>query len=44
MPRSAGDRYQCANCGATLVYEAPCPCSADMPHQEICCGEQMQPA
>jgi hypothetical protein len=44
MPRSAGDRYMCESCGAVLVYEQPCPCPPDMPHSEICCGEQMKPA
>jgi len=43
MPRQAGDRYTCAKCGATLVYETPCPCPPGMVHSEICCGEQMKP-
>ena len=42
MPRRAGERYRCEKCGATLVYEKPCPCPPDMPHSEICCGKQMQ--
>lgn len=42
MPRQAGDRYVCEKCGAQLVYEKPCPCPEDMPHSEICCGEQMK--
>jgi hypothetical protein len=42
MPRRAGDRYTCEKCGATLVYETPCPCPPGMPHSEICCGEQMK--
>lgn len=42
MARSTGDRYVCTKCGATLVYEKPCPCPAGMPHSEICCGEQMK--
>jgi len=41
MSRNAGDRYTCEKCGATLVYEEPCPCPADMPHAETCCGQQM---
>jgi hypothetical protein len=42
MPRKVGDRYVCEKCGATLVYEKPCPCPEGMPHSEICCGEQMK--
>lgn len=42
MPRETGDRYRCESCGAELVYEKPCPCPEDMPHSEICCGEQMK--
>lgn len=42
MPRKAGDRYVCEKCGATLVYEKPCPCPEGMPHSEICCGQQMK--
>jgi hypothetical protein len=41
MSRAEGDRYTCEKCGSTLVYEKACPCSGDMPHSEICCGEQM---
>ncbi|HMS87416.1 MAG TPA: hypothetical protein PK748_12540 [Acidimicrobiales bacterium] len=44
MPRDAGDRYVCEKCGSTLVYEKACPCAGDMPHSEICCGEQMAKA
>lgn len=43
MPRRVGDRYRCEKCGAELVYEKPCPCPEDMPHSEICCGQQMTP-
>jgi hypothetical protein len=42
MPREAGERYVCDKCGARLVYEKGCPCPADMPHEEICCGQQMR--
>ena len=42
MPREVGDRYICEKCGAQLVYEKPCPCPGEMPHSEICCGEQMK--
>ena len=42
MPRDVGDRYACEKCGAALVYEKACPCSAEMPHVEICCGQQMK--
>lgn len=42
MPRNTGDRYECAKCGSALVYEKPCPCAGDMPHSEVCCGEQMR--
>jgi hypothetical protein len=42
MSREAGDRYRCDKCQAELVYEKGCPCPASMPHQEICCGEQMK--
>jgi len=41
MPRAAGDRHVCEECGAALVYEKGCPCPPDMPHSEICCGKQM---
>jgi hypothetical protein len=39
---SRRDRYGCDQCGAELVYEKPCPCPPDMPHVEICCGQQMK--
>ncbi len=42
MSRNAGDRLECEKCGATLVYEKPCPCPPEMEHAEICCGEQMK--
>ena len=42
MPRSAGERYACEECGAVLVYEEPCPCPPEMEHAEICCGKQMK--
>lgn len=42
MPRQTGERYACEQCGAQLVYEKPCPCSAAMVHSEICCGKQMK--
>lgn len=42
MPRNAGDRYACEKCGAQLVYEKACPCPPEMPHVEICCGQQMK--
>jgi len=42
MSRKVGDRYVCEKCGAQLVYEKPCPCPEGMPHQEICCGDQMK--
>ena len=42
MPRSVGERYECGECGAVLVYEKPCPCPPDMPHAEICCDRQMK--
>jgi hypothetical protein len=41
MPRSAGERYECEECGAVLVYEEPCPCPPEIEHAEICCGKQM---
>lgn len=44
MARQTGDRYTCKKCGATLVYEKPCPCPPQTghgEHREICCGEQM---
>ncbi|QZY46978.1 hypothetical protein [Mycolicibacterium austroafricanum] len=47
MPRSVGDRYECKECGAVLVYEKACPCSPDMEHREVCCEKpmtQVQPA
>lgn len=42
MTRNPGDRYTCAKCGATLVYGKGCPCPPQMPHSEVCCGEQMK--
>ncbi len=42
MSRSTGDRYRCEKCGAELVYEKGCPCPADSPHSEVCCGEAMK--
>ena len=42
MSRETGDRYVCEKCGAALVYEMACPCPPDMPHVEICCGQQMK--
>lgn len=42
MSRNAGDRLECEKCGATLVYEKPCPCPPEMEHSEICCGQQMK--
>jgi hypothetical protein len=42
MPRKKGDRYMCEKCGAVLMYEVACPCPAEMPHVEICCGQQMK--
>lgn len=42
MSREAGDRFVCEKCGAALVYEKACPCPPDMPHVEICCGQQMK--
>ena len=42
MPRNTGDRYVCEKCGATLIYEKPCPCPESMPHSEVCCGQQMK--
>jgi len=42
MPRQLGDRYTCEKCGATLVYDKACPCPPDVPHAEICCGQQMK--
>lgn len=44
MPRNAGERYVCEQCGAELVYEKPCNCPEreGQPHSEICCGQQMK--
>lgn len=41
MSRKVNDRYVCEQCGAQIVYEKPCSCSADKPHSEICCDVQM---
>lgn len=42
MSRSAGERYQCGECGATIVYEKACPCcKSATDHAETCCGKQM---
>jgi hypothetical protein len=42
MSRETGDHYRCEKCGAQLVYEKPCHCPAEMPHTEVCCGQQMK--
>ena len=42
MPRSAGERYECEECGAVLVYEKPCTCPPEDGHSEICCKKQMK--
>lgn len=42
MARESGERYSCANCGAQLVYEKPCPCPPGATHSEICCDQQME--
>lgn len=44
MARSIGDRYECTECGAALVYEKACPCPPEMEHREVCCGKQMTQA
>ena len=41
MSRDAGERYECKECGAVLVYEKDCPCNRPDQHQEVCCGSQM---
>lgn len=41
MSRSAGERYECKECGATLVYEKPCPCEPEQEHAEVCCETPM---
>jgi hypothetical protein len=43
MSRGAGERYECEECGAVLVYEKQCPCHADGEHSETCCNKQMKP-
>jgi len=40
--RRTGDRYRCAHCGTTLVYEAACSCAEHCSHAEICCGAPME--
>lgn len=42
MARSAGARYECEECGAVLVYEKPCPCTAANEHAEVCCDKPMK--
>jgi len=41
MTRKAGDRYQCDECGSTLVYEKDCPCCSEKDHTEVCCDKAM---
>lgn len=41
--RHVGDRYECQECGARLVYEKECPCPPEMEHNEICCEKPMVP-
>jgi hypothetical protein len=42
--RQEGARYVCDKCKAAIVYEKGCPCGPEMPHVEICCGQQMRAA
>lgn len=42
MSRGAGERYECEECGAVLIYEKPCPCTAADEHSEMCCNKQMK--
>lgn len=41
MSRSAGQRFECMECGAVLVYEKACPCTNETEHQEVCCEKPM---
>ncbi len=41
MTRNAGDRYECSECGSTLLYEKACPCCSDSAHGETCCDKPM---
>jgi hypothetical protein len=42
MPRREGQRLVCEKCKAELVYVKACPCPENMPHSEVCCGQQMK--
>lgn len=45
MPRAVGERYECTECGAALVYEKACPCCKPASdHGEVCCGQPMSKA
>jgi len=42
MPRNVGERYECEQCGAVLVYENPCPCASESEHSKVCCDKPMK--
>lgn len=41
MVRETGDRFECGECGSTLLYEKACPCCSDGSHAELCCDKPM---
>ena len=41
MYREAGDRYECSECGATILYEKGCDCCNNASHPELCCDKPM---
>lgn len=42
MSRGAGERFECEECGAVLIYEKSCPCTSENEHSEMCCNKQMK--
>lgn len=42
MSRAVGERYECEECQAVLVYERACPCRSESEHAEICCEKPMR--
>jgi hypothetical protein len=44
MPHMVGERLKCDDCGAEIVFIAPCPCpeKETKSHHDICCGQPMR--
>lgn len=44
MPHPVGERLQCDECGAEILFVKACPCPDREPkaHSDICCGKEMR--